>query len=785
MNMSQDRQIKNVRGNGRNHFRQYAGQVAQNQQGYNAWQNGRIQVAQNAIQNTGVQNGLVVVLGIANQSGTGNIVVARDEGTGKSNQLLIAQKGEAGIQLQVEEFDFMAAADGSAQVQLNDNYYDNEIFNMFTQEEQYMNILEPIFEPQLVSQNDNHDIFVALNIVQSGGTVETSSAPNEETHAHQETIYRNLVDQVAQVERLQAQLRDLKVKSSNTPSASNTLDLLNQKLESKFVELEFQVVNYEREFIHLKTTYKNLFDSITSNRAYAKLHNLIYENVKLRAWLFENTSESINNTLGTSVTPHVDKPKLIIVTPHSKKVDMVPDKQSSASIRTNLVTKFQRHVTFKENASSDMVNASSIGLVHTARTKRRQLKGNTRNARVPSASKSSEVKKNVIVKHHRRILLLSKNKKTMSYECNNIKLAIRNDKSKIVSGTCKQCLATANHDACLLSHVNALNSHANNLCVNAPLVKIKIEIRHRTKDETPEVIKNFLKKIFVHLQAHVIIVRTDNRTEFKNHALKEYFDSVGITHETSAAKTPLQNRVVEAIATVCYTQSCSIIHRCFNKTPYELIQGRKPNISYLYVFGALCYPKNDREDISKLGAKGDIGFFIGYAANSVAYRVYNRRTNKIMEMMNVTFDELLAMAFEQNSSKPTPSASMSIQDYALTPMNSLNNLIFSHNVDKQSQPHAQQQWNHSSLPTASAADDVSNAVLDVWELVLSPDGIKPITLKWLFKNKHDEENTVIRNKIHLIVRGYRQEEGIDFEESFALVARMEAVKLRIRGHYLS
>nr|GFC29340.1 integrase, catalytic region, zinc finger, CCHC-type, peptidase aspartic, catalytic [Tanacetum cinerariifolium] len=105
-------------------------------------------------------------------------------------------------------------------------------------------------------------------------------------------------------------------------------------------------------------------------------------------------------------------------------------------------------------------------------------------------------------------------------------------------------------------------------------------------------------------------------------------------------------------ATACYTQNRFIIHRRFNKTPYELIQGRKPDISYLYVFGALCYPKNDREDIGKLGAKGDIGFFIGYFANFVAYRVYNWRTRKIMKTMNVTFDELSAMAFEQNSSRP-------------------------------------------------------------------------------------------------------------------------------------
>ncbi|GKE25916.1 putative ribonuclease H-like domain-containing protein [Tanacetum coccineum] len=174
------------------------------------------------------------------------------------------------------------------------------------------------------------------------------------------------------------------------------------------------------------------------------------------------------------------------------------------------------------------------------------------------------------------------------------------------------------------------------------------------------------------------MVGTDNGTEFKNHVLQEYLNSVGISHQASSVRTPQQNGVVErrnrtlveaartmlifsraplflwaeAIATACYTQNRSIIHRRFNKTPYELINGRKPDISFLHVFGALCYPKNDHEDIGKLGAKGDIGFFIGYSANSCAYRVYNRRTKKIMETMNVTFDELSAMAFEQSSSKP-------------------------------------------------------------------------------------------------------------------------------------
>nr|GFA05164.1 hypothetical protein [Tanacetum cinerariifolium] len=111
-----------------------------------------------------------------------------------------------------------------------------------------------------------------------------------------------------------------------------------------------------------------------------------------------------------------------------------------------------------------------------------------------------------------------------------------------------------------------------------------------------------------------------------------------------------------------------------------------------------------------------------------------------------------------------PTASMTFQDSAPVPTNSSNTSVSSHNVDATSQQHAQQQRNLTPSPTASAA-------------VPSLDGIKPLTLKWLFKNKHDEENTVIRNKTRLVMRGYRQEEGIDFEESFAPVARMEAIRI--------
>nr|GEY56795.1 hypothetical protein [Tanacetum cinerariifolium] len=721
---------------------------------------------------------------------------------------------------------------------------------------------------------------------------------------------------------------------------------------------------------------------------------------------------------GTSVTPHVDKPKLSAITPHSKKLHASTQSHSvlqanefNVMKHRNVIApgmfKINQSQTSRENVSSNIATASFTGLVHTARTRRPQPKGNTRNARVPSASKSSKVKKIVTGEDHCRNLLLSNNRKTMSSECNNIKLAIRNDKSKIVCDTCKQCLVTANHDACLTPPMNVLNSRTNKLCANVPLSAN--QKRHGTQVWKPKQVgKPRLPRLSLKWspsgcsfdqKGKLVASKGTNypnddkactsnpqepmRKRFPNSTVflgrlskfvcgmttlllswdtitRVYFVE-GLGHNLLSGGTLasseiwMQNGVVEcrnrtlvkaartmlifshaplflwakAIATACYTQNRSIIHRCFNKSPYELIQCKKPDISYLYVFGALCYPKNDREDIDKLGAKGDISFFIRYSANYVAYRVYNQRTRKIMETMNVTFDELSAMAFEQNSSRPglqsmtsgqinselkltyapstitpqrpserdldilfeplhneylggrpskalrtihvapvvqnlqAPTAFMSFQDSAPAQTNSSNTSVSSHNVDATSPQHAQQQRNHSPSPTASATDNVLNAMFKgdlfinpfgtpstesvvsstqyvdpsnmhtfyqpylhdyqwikdhpleqvigepfrpvltrsqlktdgdmcIYALTVSimepktvkealtvpsPDGIKPLTLKWLFKNKHDEENTIIRNKTRLVVRGYRQEEGINFEESFASVARMEVIRI--------
>nr|GEW89456.1 putative ribonuclease H-like domain-containing protein [Tanacetum cinerariifolium] len=200
----------------------------------------------------------------------------------------------------------------------------------------------------------------------------------------------------------------------------------------------------------------------------------------------------------------------------------------------------------------------------------------------------------------------------------------------------------------------------------------------RSKDETPDFIIKFLKMIQVRLKVPVRRIRIDNKTEFVNQTLRDYYEEVGISHETSVARSPQQNGVVErlnrtlikaarmmliyaqaplflwaeAVATACFTQNHSIIRLRHGKTPYELLHSKLPDLSFFHVFGALCYPTNDNDNLGKLQPKADIEIFIGYAPTKKAFRIYNRRTRRIVETIHVDFDELTAMASEQSSSGP-------------------------------------------------------------------------------------------------------------------------------------
>ncbi|GKE47621.1 retrovirus-related pol polyprotein from transposon TNT 1-94, partial [Tanacetum coccineum] len=158
----------------------------------------------------------------------------------------------------------------------------------------------------------------------------------------------------------------------------------------------------------------------------------------------------------------------------------------------------------------------------------------------------------------------------------------------------------------------------------------------------------------------------------------------GIRHETSTTRTPEQNGIVkrrnrtlieaartmlsaakvplyfwaEAIATTCFTQNRSLVIPRHEKTPYHIINGRKPSIKFFHIFGSLCYIVRHGENLDKMKEKGDACIFVGYSNQSRAYTVFNKRTRVIVETIHVNFDELPLMASDHVNSDPIPQCPM-------------------------------------------------------------------------------------------------------------------------------
>nr|GEW29580.1 retrotransposon protein, putative, Ty1-copia subclass [Tanacetum cinerariifolium] len=676
------------------------------------------------------------------------------------------------------------------------------------------------------------------------------------------------------IKRLQAQLGDLKGKCKDTSCVSNTRNPLSQKLENEDVELEFHVLNYARENAHLKATYKNLFDSISNtseNTKFAK--QPIVENLpkvsKTNALLNPVTSNSVS----TPQEPKsVNNDKVISLgmfrinpSKTSREEKQVPN-TVSASARTNLITGSQPHVISKKDVNYDLNGLSSTG-GNILITRVYFVEGLGHNLFSVGQFYDSDLevafRRNAsFVRNLEGVDLLKGDRSTNLYTINLHEMAsaspicLMTHASSTKSWLWHQRLSHLNFDTIndlsrhdLVAGLPKFKYHKEHLCPSCeqgkskrashppkpvPNSRQRLHLLHmdlcrlmriasinekryvlvivddysrytwvhflRSKDEAPEVIIKFLKRISVLLQSSVIIIRTDNGTEFKNQVLKEYFDTVGISHQMSSVRTPQQNGVVERR----------------NRTLVEAARTILIFLVHRYSYGL-----------------SDIGFFIGYSADSCAYKIYNHRTKKIMETMNVSFDELSVMAFEQRSSKPglqsmisghislgldltyAPSTITTQQpsegeldllfeamyddyfgDTASIPTNpsslATNISITSQDVDELN-PNAMVDGNYvlSTMEPKNVKEAMTDPAwidsmqeellyfkrLDVWVLVPSPDNISPLTLKWLFKNKHDEEQTVIRNKSRLVVRGYRQEERIDLEESFAPVARMEAIRI--------
>ncbi|GJW22826.1 putative ribonuclease H-like domain-containing protein [Tanacetum coccineum] len=185
------------------------------------------------------------------------------------------------------------------------------------------------------------------------------------------------------------------------------------------------------------------------------------------------------------------------------------------------------------------------------------------------------------------------------------------------------------------------------------------------KDETSGILKTFIKQIENQLNQKVKIIRSDNGTEFKNRVMLEFCGKKGIKQEFSNARTPQQNGVAErmnrtlieaartmladsllpttfwaeAVNTACYTFNRVRVTKPQNKTPYELLFGHKPILSYIRPFGCHVTILNTLSPLGKFDGKSDEGFLVGYSVNSKAFRVYNLVTKRVEVNLHVNFLE--------------------------------------------------------------------------------------------------------------------------------------------------
>nr|GFA14438.1 hypothetical protein [Tanacetum cinerariifolium] len=319
-----------------------------------------------------------------------------------------------------------------------------------------------------------------------------------------------------------------------------------------------------------------------------------------------------------------------------------------------------------------------------------------------------------------------------------------------------------------------------------------------SKDETSRILRSFITEIENLVDKKVKIIRSDNGTEFKNIVMNEFYE--------------------EKVNTACYVLNMVLVVKHHFKTPYELFRGRTAVLSFMRPFGCHVTILNTLDRLGKFDGKSDEGFFVGYSTNSKAFRVYNTRTRKVEENLHINFLENKPLI---PGDRPkwlfdidTLTESMNYVPVSVsTNLNDFAGKGASFNAERPNDENSPKDINIVGPSINTATSNINTASLIVNTVRLSDDyfganndmrsldGVKldisnlsttypvPTTPNTRINKDHsldnvicdmqsgDERGIVIRNKAKLIAHGCTQEEGIDYDEFFALVARIKAMRL--------
>ncbi|KAI3665076.1 hypothetical protein L6452_43694 [Arctium lappa] len=388
----------------------------------------------------------------------------------------------------------------------------------------------------------------------------------------------------------------------------------------------------------------------------------------------------------------------------------------------------------------------------------------------------------------------------------------------------------------------------------------------RTKDETSGLIKSFILRIENQTNQKVKVIRSDNGTEFKNFDLNTFCEEKGIERQYSAPRTPQQNGVAErrnrtlieaarslladsklpitfwaAVNTACYVQNRVLVVKPKNKTPYELLNKRKPFIGFFKPFGCPCTILNTKTHLGKFDSKADDGFLVGYSSQSSGGE--GSGTTQVQESVSksVIFPTPTVNSFEDCEMEQSTGPSQSRDEENQVDKESevaaentsveLNDSNLEADVNEEPSHNTRVQKNHppqlvigdisspmmtkhqsrlqemqdqqhtvlscflSQLEPKKAHDAMKESswieamqeellqfkLQDIWDLVDLPKGHRAIGTKWIFRNKRDERGIVIRNKARLVAQGI---EAIRLFLAYASYMNFKVYQMDVKSAFL-
>lgn len=364
----------------------------------------------------------------------------------------------------------------------------------------------------------------------------------------------------------------------------------------------------------------------------------------------------------------------------------------------------------------------------------------------------------------------------------------------------------------------------------------------KEKSEVFENFKKFKALVEKESGLSIKAMRSDRGGEFTSNKFNKYCEDHGIRRPLTVPRSPQQNGVAErknrtilnmvrsmlkskkmpkefwaeAVACAVYLTNRSPTRSVHEKTPQEAWSGRKPGISHLKVFGSIAYTHVPDEKRTKLDDKSEKYVFVGYDSRSKGYKLYNPNSRKIVISRDVEFDEEDCWDWsvqedkydflpyfeeddeieqpiieehitppasptprldETSSSERTPRLRSIEEIYEVTKnLNDINLFCLFGDCEPLSYQEAAE-----NIKWKDAMDEEIKSITknDTWELTTLPRGHKAIGVRWVYKAKKNAKGEVERYKARLVAKGYSQRQGIDYDEVFAPVARLETIRLII------